>query len=320
MLIVCPNCASAYEVQPDKLGSAGRSVRCARCRTTWFATPSSEQPTAGDMLATAAAPETHAAAPEQIEGGEFGWTPSPEKGADDAAPLSGEHEAVATPGQELAVIPPQPDPADAELGNPPDHAGDLTVSDSPALAPALDHEASPPSHDEGTAPDNIESLAALRAKRAAKRKRQSPRPGLPMLIIGLVVALVCLIAGRMQVVRFAPQTASLYGAIGLPVNLRGLAFENVKTTREVADGVTVLVVEGAIVNVASKTVEVPRIRFGVRNGSGFEIYAWTSVPGRTVVPPGEAVAFRSRLASPPAEARDVVVRFFNRRDVVADSR
>ena len=36
-----------------------------------------------------------------------------------------------------------------------------------------------------------------------------------------------------------------------------------------------------------------------------------------VLPPGEALPFRSRLASPPAEASGVTVRFFNRRDAQA---
>ncbi len=37
MLIVCPNCATSYRVEPSSLGAAGRSVRCVRCRTIWFA-------------------------------------------------------------------------------------------------------------------------------------------------------------------------------------------------------------------------------------------------------------------------------------------
>src|SRR5713226_5262964 len=36
MLIVCPNCATSYRVEPSSLGAAGRSVRCVRCRTIWF--------------------------------------------------------------------------------------------------------------------------------------------------------------------------------------------------------------------------------------------------------------------------------------------
>ena len=57
--------------------------------------------------------------------------------------------------------------------------------------------------------------------------------------------------------------------------------------------------------------------FSLRNRSGHEIYAWTALPGRSLLPPGETLAFRSRLASPPADGHDVIVRFFNRRDLVA---
>ena len=37
MLIVCPNCATSYRVEPSSLGATGRSVRCVRCRNVWFA-------------------------------------------------------------------------------------------------------------------------------------------------------------------------------------------------------------------------------------------------------------------------------------------
>jgi hypothetical protein len=84
--------------------------------------------------------------------------------------------------------------------------------------------------------------------------------------------------------------------------------------------VPVLIVEGTIANVVNKTVEVPRLRFAMRNRAGQEIYAWTSVTGRSILAPGETAAFRTRLASPPADGRDVVVRFFNRRDFAAGMR
>ncbi|WP_346016936.1 zinc-ribbon domain-containing protein [Methylobacterium sp. GC_Met_2] len=39
MLIVCPSCASGYEIEAGKVGMEGRSVRCAACRETWFISP-----------------------------------------------------------------------------------------------------------------------------------------------------------------------------------------------------------------------------------------------------------------------------------------
>jgi predicted Zn finger-like uncharacterized protein len=35
MLIVCPSCASRYEIDAAKLGPEGRKVRCAGCKTSW---------------------------------------------------------------------------------------------------------------------------------------------------------------------------------------------------------------------------------------------------------------------------------------------
>jgi predicted Zn finger-like uncharacterized protein len=40
MLIVCPTCATSYMIDPAALGSAGRTVGCARCKATWFAAKS----------------------------------------------------------------------------------------------------------------------------------------------------------------------------------------------------------------------------------------------------------------------------------------
>jgi hypothetical protein len=181
----------------------------------------------------------------------------------------------------------------------------------------IEHEAPPAAAQSNARQEDIESHAARRRRIAARKKRGQIKPGLAILILGLAALLGSLIAWRGQVVRFVPQSAKLFNAIGLGVNLRGLAIENVKTMREVQDGVMVLIVEGAVANVVNRAVDVPRLRFALRNPAGLEIYAWTSVTGRTVLGPGESTSFRTRLASPPADGREVVVRFFHRRDIVA---
>ena len=37
MLIICPNCATSYMIDQAAVGPAGRTVRCARCKASWFA-------------------------------------------------------------------------------------------------------------------------------------------------------------------------------------------------------------------------------------------------------------------------------------------
>jgi hypothetical protein len=152
------------------------------------------------------------------------------------------------------------------------------------------------------------------------RSRSAPRWPITRLQAGIVaLALVdfLLVGWRTDIVRKLPQTASFYELAGLPVNLRGLAFHGITTTTVRDGGKPVLVVEGDIVNNTAKALRVPQLRFAVRDSADQEIYFWTATATRGSLPPGQAVAFRARLASPPAGARDVVLRFVNRHDAVA---
>ena len=46
MLIVCPSCASQYELDAAKLGPEGRKVRCASCKNAWHVEPAAVFPDA----------------------------------------------------------------------------------------------------------------------------------------------------------------------------------------------------------------------------------------------------------------------------------
>ncbi|MEA2144159.1 MAG: hypothetical protein QOI64_2589 [Solirubrobacteraceae bacterium] len=148
-------------------------------------------------------------------------------------------------------------------------------------------------------------------------KSRWPVPGWATAIVLLIALNIGLIAWRVDIVRLLPQTAAVYAAIGLEVNLRGLAFTELVTRKETQDGTPMLVVEGIIKSNSRQPTNVPRLRFAVRNANGHEIYSWTAQPARNTIAPGASMPFRSRLASPPPEAQAVLVRFFNRRDVVA---
>ena len=143
---------------------------------------------------------------------------------------------------------------------------------------------------------------------------------LPVLIVVLLAILLGALNWRAAVVRHFPQTASLFSVLGMPVNLRGLIFQDVKSRSEFEDGV---MRAGGRRNDREpddrSTLDVPRLRFALRNGTGHEVYAWTALPSRPTLGSGDGLPFRTRLASPPADGRDVIVRFFNRRDAAAGS-
>ncbi|KQQ31742.1 hypothetical protein ASF53_03380 [Methylobacterium sp. Leaf123] len=64
MLIVCPACASEYRIDADRVGTSGRSVRCAACRETWFISSDEVVAAMFDEMSAAEEPETSAAPPE----------------------------------------------------------------------------------------------------------------------------------------------------------------------------------------------------------------------------------------------------------------
>jgi hypothetical protein len=207
-------------------------------------------------------------------------------------------------------------------------APDSVEVEAPPIAPVDLDAGRPPIEvatddlvDYGDAPaDDVESVAARHFRTAGKRRRPTwSMTALQGTILGLLVLDSILVGWRKDIVRVLPQTASFYAFIGMPVNIRGVAFEAVTTTMEEHEGVPILVVQGSLQNETGAITNLPRLKLAVRNAAKQEIYSWTAAPPRATLGPYQSVTFRTRLASPPPEGGDVLVRFFNRRDLVVDT-
>ena len=305
MLIVCPSCATSYMIDPAAVPAGGRTVRCARCKSTWFtggpqATDVNafvdgviaEAEAQGDAAQTTTnlrvAPEATAA------GDDFGGEPV------QAITAASEPAAQQAAAESTAV--------------PPGDASATPVTEAPSLVPPMGHAPLPGATSSTLDADDIESFAARRDRMRAKRNNKRRSSRWTAIILVLVAFNVALVGARNEVVRYLPQTASLFAAVGLAVNLRNLKFENVKISKDSENGIGTLIVDGTIVSTGNTATEVPRLRFSVRNASGQEIYTWTALPSRSILEAGERLDFHSRLASPPADAADVLVRFFNAQD------
>ena len=114
---------------------------------------------------------------------------------------------------------------------------------------------------------------------------------------------------RDVIVRAAPPLAGAYAAIGLPVNLQGLQWRDVKSRVVVEASQRVLAVEGEIKNLRDRSQSVPDIQLSLRDDDGREVYRWSTPAPKTNLGQNETIQFRARLASPPDSARAVRVHF-----------
>ena len=239
-------------IDPGRLGTEGRTVRCAKCKDTWFAAPEK---------------------PEPVEA------------------------AVSDVGPEPAAESPEPAAADEA-----DIAWQQFASASTEAAEEHEYPAS-------KADDGLR--AATRAARRARTKGPKRRLTIsaPALFVATLIIAVSAFLGRTHIVQALPATAALYASIGLPVNLRGLEFRGVRSELVAAGADTYLLVEGEIANISGRDAPVPPIEIGVRGAEGQMLYTWTNDPPRRILGTSDAAHFRARLAAPPAEARQILVRF-----------
>jgi hypothetical protein len=284
--IVCPNCgATSHDANAAARGRSGRLVHCAERNA--HAAGSAMLPAAPVAAAEVIRPSI-ASAPRD-------WAvvlkPAPERDA--AAERRGSRGRVQLrrgfwPEPELPTMP---------------------LLRSPPLAPdIIDVTAAMPLH------------ARPKIKNPPRRRLDSARADhvrprfLPGLVVLQLAAVAAILLGRAEVVRALPDTASLFRMIGLPVNLRGLAFAGVKTRTELKDGVAVLIVEGRIESDSNAAVTVPPLRIALHDAAGAELYAWTTLADANTLGPGESLPFRARMASPPPGGNDVLVRFVHPSD------
>ncbi|HYW64692.1 MAG TPA: MJ0042-type zinc finger domain-containing protein [Bradyrhizobium sp.] len=282
MHIICPHCTTSYAIDLATLGLTGRNVRCSRCKEIWLARPE-------DATETFAIAPAMAGADQQVGG---------TAGAEDWGPADREDDS---------------------------NDGETPVVSSPSISgewPAEDPDSDWPlaaQHDDDEAESGIRRGRSWfgKASRPPRLRRGTRKPllNLPLACTAMGALVLALLIWRVDVVRLLPQTAAFYKMVGLEVNLRALLFKDVRITSEAVGGKPLLLIDGVITGENRKTVELPRLRFSVRDGQGAEIYAWNSLLEQPVLKPGDYVRFKSRLASPPAEGRSIDIRFFSKRDV-----
>jgi predicted Zn finger-like uncharacterized protein len=274
VVIACPNCGTRYQVPFATIGAAGREVQCAQCSKHWHA--------------VADAPP-----PPPVEDDDILFS-SGEESVLDAA-FEAEARAVA-PALPAAIK------TDAEPGQ--------TLADiRAALAPRPKKDAI-----------NALDPALLSKSRRAFDKRQKSITGkLPMARVrrtarlGAFVLLVSILllgfSLRTDLVIWFPALAGLYAAIGMPVNVVGLEFEDSKTLSSFRSGKSVMLITSRIRSVSNQTVPVPPVLVSLLDAGGASVYEWTVTPKAAEMAPGEVLEFSTEVSAPPPGAVTVRLSF-----------
>ena len=270
VVIACPNCGTRYQVPFGAIGAAGREVQCAQCSRPWHAVADIPPPPAinpdDDRL----------------------FTPADERALDAAFEAAARSAAPA-----IAPAPPPPAVAlDAE------HERTLAEIKA-AIMP----------RPKAGAPEPIDPAQLNRTRRAFARRQYRMSQALPIARVrrtarlAAVVALAALLATgfflRTELVRAWPSLAGVYAAIGLPVNVVGLSFENARNVMSYRDGRQVMLITARIRSTASRGTIVPPVLISLIDADGRSLYEWTVDARAREMQPGDVVDFSTEVSSPP---------------------
>lgn len=294
MIIVCPDCATRYEIEAPALGPGGRKVRCSGCGAQWF-----ERPRALELSENG---------PDPVEDVVFEVIKAPAPDASSAAdPAPGPGAGAVARTNAPARLRPETNfpSAPARLSPRVCRAPEGVEAEFEAIV--KQHAA----HRE----ERKQFKPTVRAVRSARRRvradvinRLTPMRAAGWLVFaGAVGALAYgLVAERDTITAAWPQAASVYAFAGLDARATGFELADVSYDLGARSGAPYVTITGALVNAGAKPAKAPALKAVARNAAGQIVAVWP------IARPAETVGARARAAfeaegALPADAVNVTV-------------
>jgi len=313
MQIACPACQTRYSVPDGAIGPEGRTVRCAKCRHSWFEKPG-EQPEGVDP-APADAPAPVPPAPAAPTTG--GW-----EEAGDQTPVSQPKPAEAgpapTPGFAEPVSAPQPMPAVPEAyvqepAPPSEPEWQEALPDVPEFGGPADPLAAPTIEERAPEPEPASEEPAHEEPADEEQVWDDPAPRKSRLrlILFILLVLIAVAAAAFAAVRYYGAPAWLpAGQVAFAPPSENLELDfpaDQQDRRTLPNGLQFFAASGTVTNVGTGTEQVPDVQVVLRDAQERVVYTWELEPPKRELGPGETLSINEAVTDVPASARVVEI-------------
>lgn len=318
MIIACPACATRYVVPDSAIGVEGRTVRCAKCKHSWFQDgPEIAAPEAGANRAGDATPGTGPAPASPAQKRESAPAPSsPEADArphfGDAPPAAPRNAAPAAVADDSAAKrtepPPPPNARDDAVDSEPDFSSasdrDEPDADPAAMGPSFD-EGDPPY---GALPDapprptvyddtvsQFDYSPPFRPRRNYVKLWTWAAGIFAVLALGTVVA-----ANTFGLPSWMPVDRPLFAVAEPDLELEFPVEEQERRT--LPNGTEYFGARIIVTNTARETRDVPPILIVLRDGRERIVFSWEVTPPQASLAPGESMTINEAMTDVPRSA------------------